>query len=270
MELLERFEQFQRTFDHRPASKWMEDHIEVPVFVIAAYIAMVFVGQDLMKNRVAWRMKPLVIVWNLLLSVFSIYGAYQLMPPFLNLLAKDGFKASVCQVSTAPGGYHFGTIGFWNFLFTLSKFPELLDTFFLVFQKKPLIFLHWYHHVTVLLFCWHGWLVGVAAGRYFSTMNFAVHAVMYTYYFFMSLGLTRPMVKPFAPFITILQISQMVVGLCVVVASMYLSHVDPHCANVTHIGNTKLALAMYLSYFVLFGKLFFGTYLNGAGKRKKS
>lgn len=33
--------------------------------------------------------------------------------------------------------------------------PELVDTLFIVLRKKPLIFLHWYHHITVLLFCWH-------------------------------------------------------------------------------------------------------------------
>ena len=26
---------------------------------------------------------------------------------------------------------------------------------FLIIRKKEVIFLHWYHHVTVLLFCWH-------------------------------------------------------------------------------------------------------------------
>jgi elongation of very long chain fatty acids protein 6 len=30
-----------------------------------------------------------------------------------------------------------------------------VDTLFIVLRKKPLIFLHWYHHITVLLFCWH-------------------------------------------------------------------------------------------------------------------
>ena len=32
-----------------------------------------------------------------------------------------------------------------------SQIPELLDTVFLVLQKKRVIFLHWFHHVTVMM-----------------------------------------------------------------------------------------------------------------------
>ena len=37
--------------------------------------------------------------------------------------------------------------------FTVSKVFELWDTFFIVVRKRPLILLHWYHHVTVLCVC---------------------------------------------------------------------------------------------------------------------
>ena len=30
----------------------------------------------------------------------------------------------------------------------------LVDTAFIIFRKHNLIFLHWYHHLTVALFCW--------------------------------------------------------------------------------------------------------------------
>ena len=44
--------------------------------------------------------------------------------------------------------------GFWATMFVLSKVPELGDTMFVVLRKQPLIFLHWYHHATVLVYCW--------------------------------------------------------------------------------------------------------------------
>jgi len=37
-----------------------------------------------------------------------------------------------------------GATGLWVQLFILSKIPELIDTFFIVQRKRPLIFLHWY------------------------------------------------------------------------------------------------------------------------------
>ncbi len=62
-----------------------------------------------------------------------------------------------------------------------SQIPELVDTVFIVLRKKPLILLHWYHHFTVLLYCWHSYATRSSAGVYkwfagFFTVNSGRHS----------------------------------------------------------------------------------------------
>ena len=71
---------------------------------------------------------------------------------------------------------------FWGWLFTLSKVLELGDTVFLVLRKRPLTFLHVYHHCTVLLCCWYGTAIVSPISRWYATMNYFVHSIMYTYF----------------------------------------------------------------------------------------
>ena len=95
--------------------------------------------------------------WNLLLSLFSFAGVCRTVPYLLYHLNKEGFYYTTCQDSKDWFLRHDepNPVGFWVTLFIYSKIPELLDTVFLVLQKKDVIFLHWFHHVTVLLYCWH-------------------------------------------------------------------------------------------------------------------
>lgn len=74
--------------------------------------------------------------------------------------------------------------GFWTWMFVLSKLPELGDTVFIVLRKKPLIFLHWYHHITVLLYTWYSFTEYTSSARWFVVMNYCVHrCVLYQLYF---------------------------------------------------------------------------------------
>lgn len=42
---------------------------------------------------------------------------------------------------------------------------ELLDTVFIVARKRPLLFLHWYHHISVLVYTWHAYKDHTASGK---------------------------------------------------------------------------------------------------------
>lgn len=151
----------------------------------------------------------------------------------------------------------------------LSKLPELGDTIFIVLRKQPLIFLHWYHHITVLMYSWFSYTEYTASARWFVVMNYNVHSLMYTYYALRALRYSPP--RFISMVITALQLSQMVVGCAINIwAHGFLQQAGHAACNISPT-NIKLSIAMYASYFILFARFFYKTYLSSnARKGKKS
>merc|ERR1719223_1435003 len=188
----------------------------VPALCIGLYLAWCYFGTKFMKNREAFDLRYVLALWNLFLATFSTWGAMKTVPHILYIIATKDFDRTVCDTASTWGGP--GT-GLAVQLFILSKIPELIDTVFIVLRKKPLIFLHWYHHVTVLAFCWHSYVTESGAGLWFVAMNYTVHAVMYFYYFLQAM---KAIPKWFPSWIiTTMQILQMVVGTAIVCFSIY-------------------------------------------------
>mgnify|MGYP001612578816 FL=1 len=253
---------WQANFQGRDLVAYMKFHTEIPIFIVCFYLGLVFHGPVVMRSRPPMQLKAAFTLWNLLLSVFSIIGCYYTAPVFLRSVFGKGFYFSVCA---DPSDFYFdGASGFWVGLFILSKIPELVDTFFLVAQKKDVIFLHWFHHCTVMLYCWHAYTHKIGAGLWFASMNYFVHSLMYTYYFMQNVSFLKNFARRFARIITTLQLVQMVFGLIVTISVVvYLNQGVPCAANPA---NSKLGLGMYLSYFVLFAALYKRLY--GKGGRK--
>merc|ERR1712056_22369 len=159
--------------------------------------------------------------------------------------------------------------GLFIALFIFSKIAELVDTVLLLLAGKPVIALQWWHHSTVLLYCWHSYSVRIATGAWFACMNYTVHAVMYGYFAIMGTQY-RKMVSRYAIYITLLQLVQMLVGMFVTIKAVLYQAGGEECfVNKT---NSFLGLSMYASYFVLFFKLFVDNYYlkPRAAPRKKS
>merc|ERR1711870_29634 len=154
------------------------------------------------------------------------------------------------------------------FLFAFSKIPELGDTAFLILKGKPVRFLQWYHHSTVMLFCWLAIATEYTPGIWFAMTNYTVHAVMYMYFFLTAFSSLKRFVKVVAPLVTVIQITQMVYGLFINGFAVWNYLVGNYC----HIQDVAVysAVIMYSSYFVLFSQLFLESRrAKASGKRAK-
>jgi len=210
----------------------------------------------------------LLICWNWALVLLSMIMLSGLGRGAWRVIREHGMVAYICDGDLAWGGNT--PFGFYMALFLLSKFPELLDTVFLVVRGRNVVFLHWYHHISVLLYCWL-----VTQTRYpgtpFSVINSFVHSIMYYYYARMAQG-----VKPaFARVITQIQLAQMVAGLVLNAAFMILNNQLPHsvCNGgnvISEMGMLNAVYAatgfMYLSYFLLFFSFYLEKYWSQKNK----
>jgi len=255
---------FEQDFEHSIVRVWMEDNWRsVCAWASGIYMLLIFGGQSYMANRPAFNLRGPLTAWSMFLAVFSIMGAARTIPEFIHTLYTQGFYHSLCIPSFIEQDR---VSGFWTWMFVMSKVPELGDTIFIVLRKQRLIFLHWYHHVTVLIYCWYSFSEYTAPARWFVVMNFVVHALMYTYYAFKALKYRVP--KFVAMVITSLQLLQMVIG-CVVNYMAFTFKQNGMQCGVSDT-NLKLSLLMYTSYFVLFARFFYNAYFNKNQKQENS
>jgi elongation of very long chain fatty acids protein 6 len=244
----------------------MQTHNFVPIVACFLYAALVVLGRRVFRSldRCHWRLT--LASWNVALSLFSTMGMLRTAPQLLHNLTHMSLHDNLCVDPRAT--YGSGSTGLWVQLFIISKFPYVQCFFVCVHEcyciKKPLIFLHWYHHITVLLYCWHSYVTVSPPGIFFVAMNYSVHAIMYFYYFLMAMHIKPKWLNPVV--ITMAQISQMVVGVAVTLAALYYKMTSSSCAVLTK-ENNAAALIMYGSYLCLFLQFFVARYLRAPKNR---
>jgi elongation of very long chain fatty acids protein 6 len=245
---------FEKNYDVETILEWTKHNWWLPITAVTLYLCWCFFSQKIMQNYERFDLRYPLAYWNLFLALFSTYGAFRCIPHFIWNVTHYSFDKTVCLHPTLEMAWGCGATGLAVQLFIFSKLPELIDTVFITLRKRDLLFLHWYHHFTVLLFCWISYATESGAGFYFVTMNYTVHAIMYFYYYLMAIKKV-PTWFP-AQIITVLQISQMVVGMYVVAAGAYFklygsaNFAPGECQN--DMTNMIAGVVMYGSYFILF------------------
>ncbi|KAL8711743.1 MAG: hypothetical protein Q9220_003914 [cf. Caloplaca sp. 1 TL-2023] len=238
--------------------------------MLTTYYVVVFAGREFMKNRKAFKLNGLFMIHNLYLTVASAIMLALFMEQLIPTIWRRGTFFAICD---HRGGWtrELVVLYYMNYL---TKYVELIDTIFLVLKKKPLTFLHTYHHGATALLCYTQ-MIGLTSVSWVPiTLNLLVHVVMYWYYFQSARGV-RIWWKEW---ITRLQIAQFVIDLGFVYFASYTyfsSTYFPHLPTMGRCAGEEFAafagMGILSSYLLLFISFYLATYKksSAAGKGRK-
>jgi len=158
------------------------------LLVAIAYLAIIFIGQAIMKNRKRFELYWFSLFHNGAMVCLSAYMFYEIFR-----------QAILCEFTLFGNGIDTTAKGLplakvlWLFYF--SKPIEFIDTFIMVLKKnnRQVSFLHVYHHVATFLIWWGVVYYAPGGDSYFSSgQNGIVHVLMYGYYFLATLKVPCP------------------------------------------------------------------------------
>ncbi|TMS34031.1 hypothetical protein L596_001695 [Steinernema carpocapsae] len=255
-------------FSYQNAERYVESMLSTTLVVSLLYVVVIFSIKAFMTNRKPLQLRPILIVWNGFLSIFSILGSYYTTKALYTDIQTHGFTGSYCKFGEfIPGQY-----GLWGFFFALSKLIEVGDTILLVLRKKPLIFLHWYHHMITMNFAMLAYTSRNGFAGWMCWMNFSVHAIMYTYVTFLSSNFSYYLISSCGYRVpTIISqcitSSQLLQFLTTLVQFIHIGLMGSSCDF--ELNTYLFGLAMTISYVFLFGHFFYKAYVHNGGRKFK-
>ncbi|XP_065205769.1 very long chain fatty acid elongase 6-like [Planococcus citri] len=251
---------FESNFSPQNAKQWVQENCSNGFIICGIYLSVIFTLKLYMRNKPRFELRRALTLWNIGLGIFSTLGALRTVPELYHMVSRNSVYHSVCYPTVVEP---IKATEYWAWVFTLSKFVELGDTIFIVLRKQPLIFLHWYHHVVALLHTWIAYGDNVVSFRWFRSMNYSVHSVMYTYYALRALRFSIPKLVMMS--ITFTQIVQMIVG-CTITYLGYFYYTNDRPCEISN-KNIILNAGAYISYLILFSRLFYDSYINSSSKK---
>ncbi|KAF2685420.1 elongation of fatty acids protein 3 [Lentithecium fluviatile CBS 122367] len=227
--------------------------------ILVSYYIIIFGGRELMRNREPMKLSFLFKLHNFYLTAISAILLGLFAEQIIPTVARHGIFFAICH---ADGGWTDKMVILY-YLNYLTKFLELLDTCFLFLKKKPLTFLHTYHHGATALLCYTQLIGSTPVSWVVITLNLAVHVVMYWYYFQSARGIRIWWKK----YITIMQIAQFVLDLGFVYFASwtyFTSTYWPWLPNAGKCDGEEFAaisgICIISSYLLLFISFYFATY----------
>ncbi|KDN47753.1 putative FEN1-fatty acid elongase [Tilletiaria anomala UBC 951] len=239
---------------------------------IVVYLGTIFGIQALMRGRAPFGkegcFKLAFLVHNVALTIGSALLLGCMLEEIWPIFRERGLFYAICGAGAWT--MRMETFYIINFYF---KFWELIDTIFLVLKKKPLQFLHVYHHSATALLCFSQLHGHTSVSWVVICLNLAVHVLMYFYYALTSLKIPCPWKKA----VTTSQIVQFVIDLFVVYFASYNYAANTYLPWLPHVGTCAGAeyaaisgCVCLTSYLFLFIAFYQRTYKKAANARAKA
>ncbi|KAJ7207606.1 GNS1/SUR4 family-domain-containing protein [Mycena pura] len=234
----------------------------VVVAALVGYLALIFGIQAAMKNHPPQKLNTLFKAHNFILSAGSLLLLILLLEEIVPIIWRNGIFNAMCAHESWTSRMEFYYM--INYYF---KYLEFLDTVFLAFKKKPLSFLHVFHHSATALLC-YSQLVGKPSMSWTVIgLNLGVHVLMYYYYYATARGAKFWWKK----YLTMMQIIQFIIDLFIGyfcsythLAAIYWADSMPYMGDCTGSKTTALfGCGLLTSYLGLFINFYRQTYKKG-------
>ena len=232
---------------------WESIACHVGLFVL--YAIIVEVARKLKPSKPPAWLNSLKFLHNAALSVVSFW----MFAVQLYCVLQAGRLSSPFQITC---GYvpNEGLYGIVNFVYLVSKLWEWADTVFLVLDGKPVIILHYFHHMTT--FAMAAFVNEHPVGA-FCMINCLVHTLMYAHY-------AKPQ-RWIRPYLTSMQIVQFLIVITIQVCGMllYFARGPSACFNFGPVlWEALFNTAIVVGFLLLFVKFFIDNYVTARKKQK--
>ncbi|KAF2703428.1 GNS1/SUR4 membrane protein [Pleomassaria siparia CBS 279.74] len=236
--------------------------------ILLTYYIVIFGGREIMRERAALQLNFLFKVHNFYLTAISGILLVLFLEQLIPTVIREGVFFAICDHN---GGWTDKLVALY-YLNYLTKFLELIDTCFLFLKKKPLTFLHTYHHGATALLCYTQLIGGTAVSWVPIVLNLCVHVVMYWYYFQSARGIRIWWKK----YITIMQIAQFVLDLGFVYFASWTYFTSTYWQWLPNAGKCAgeefaaiAGICILSSYLLLFISFYFATYKKPVPKGRR-
>ncbi|KIJ46292.1 hypothetical protein M422DRAFT_165415 [Sphaerobolus stellatus SS14] len=204
---------------------------------LTAYFAAIYGIESFMRPRKAFRLKNITRIYNAALSFGSLVLLLLILEEAIPNVLQHGFYYGVCSANISTP-----RLKFYYVIVYYSKIIEFADTVLLALKKKPLTFLHLFHHSMTYVF-FFTLLIGTNAPTWLPTsLNLTVHVFLYYYYF---AATTRKKIW-WKKYVTTIEIIQFIISAFVYIFIGWNHHLPMIFANIPSLG--KCAVALHIQW----------------------